>query len=632
MRANQVILDIELYPNYLLIGFRNHVGGIKCFEKWNDSELDVESIERILEVAETITFNGNGYDFPIMTLALSGADNATLKQASDAIIVDQLRPWDFYKRYGLREPKWNHIDLIAPAPAVNISLKLYGGRIHTLRMQDLPISPNELITEENHDILVSYWRNDLQVTEDLYHAIEDRIELRRTMSSEYGIDLRSKSDAQIAEAVIKKQVEELTSSKVRKPTPAHRTFNYFKPTYAKFETEQLRGVLEFFENVEFVSEKNGVISSVEEPQTVKIGETKFKLGLGGIHSQESEVSYFSDDEYAIWDFDVSAYYPSIFIQLGLYPDALGESFVEVFKQIVATRIQAKKDKNKLVDGSMKIMINGTFGKTGSVYSILFAPNLMIQTTVTGQICLLMLIERLHKYGISIVSGNTDGIVMKIPRAYFETRLKPIIQAWEKLTGFVMEGTEFKSVHMRDVNNYVAIRPDGSVKAKGIFASGGLQKSPTNDICAKAFIKYLKHGTSIEDTIRGCTDIRDFLSIRTVKGGAVKDGQYLGKAIRWYASTEVEGTINYKSNNNKVPKTDKCRPCMILPDEFPNDVDFDRYIKETNAFFYDVGLKPRPIPTKIPRKNSHAWKAMFELGEIVEFEGKFVHKDDLSWMS
>lgn len=625
-------MDIELYPNYLLVGFMNCKGGIKYFEKWNDSELDVDGIKAILDVVEVITFNGNAYDMPILTLALSGAPNAQLKYASDKIIVDKMRQWDFYKHFGLKEPKWNHVDLNEPSPAVKISLKLYGARLHTKRLQDLPIEPDMLIDESNHDLLVSYWKNDLRVTEDLYHAVEDRIDLRRVMSDEYRIDLRSKSDAQIAESVIKLQVERMTESKVKKPSPCKQVFKYQKPPYAKFETEQLQQVLDFFTNVDFVSEENGVISSVDEPPTVTIGNSTFKLGLGGIHSQESEASHISDSDYAIWDFDVGAYYPSIFIQLGLYPDALGDSFVDVFKGIVAKRMQAKKDKNKLIDGSMKIMINGTFGKTGSVFSVLFAPNLMIQTTVTGQICLLMLVEKLHKYGVEVVSGNTDGIVLKMPREYLETRVKPIIVGWEKLTGFEMEGTEYKSIHMRDVNNYIAIKPDGSIKTKGIFSPGGITKSPTSDICAKAFIRYLTDGVPVDETIRSCRDIREFVSVRSVTGGAIKDGEYLGKVIRWYASTDVKGAIVYKKNGNKVPKTDGCRPLMILPEEFPEDVDFDRYIKEANSYFYDVGLKPRPIPTKIPRKNTLAWKAMYAEGEIVEFDGKFVHRDDLAWMT
>lgn len=623
MKPNQVVMDIELYHNYLLVMFVNSQGGSKYFEKWNDSELDCEGIQTILGAAETITFNGNGYDLPILTLALSGANNATLKQASDAIIVDQLRPWDFYKRYGLKEPKWNHVDLIEPAPAVKISLKLYGGRMHSKRLQDLPIEPHEEIDDEKRKTLISYCRNDLETTIDLLHAIDDRIDLRRKMSAEYGIDLRSKSDAQIAEGVIKKQVETINGVKVRKGAVVRRTFNYIKPDFVRFQSEQLQNVLNFFETVEFVSEKNGVISITQDPPVVTIGSTKYKLGMGGLHSQESEIHHIANDEYVIWDFDVGAYYPSIFIQLGLFPEALGEPFVEVFTGIVDRRLAAKKSGDKITDSSMKIMINGTFGKTGSIYSILFAPNLMIQTTVTGQLALLMLIERLETYGISVVSGNTDGIVMKIPKAYFEKRLKPIIAAWEKVTGFVMEGTEYSAIYNRDVNNYIAVKTDGKIKTKGIFSPGGLQKSPTNDICSKAFIAYLTEETPIEDTIRGCTDIREFLSVRTVKGGAIKDDLYLGKAIRWYYANDIVGTINYKTNGNTVPRTEGAKPCMILPDEFPDDVNYDWYIKEANDMLMDVGLVKRPKPAKIPRKNCKAWQELVDKGYLIQDGDEYV---------
>src|SRR5690606_23235893 len=51
--------------------------------------------------------------------------------------------------------------------------------------------------------------------------------------------------------------------------------------------------------------------------------------------------------------------------------------------------------------SLKITINGSFGKLGSMWSILFSPNLLIQTTVTGQLALLLLIEWLEAEGIQV---------------------------------------------------------------------------------------------------------------------------------------------------------------------------------------------------------------------------------------
>jgi hypothetical protein len=217
--------------------------------------------------------------------------------------------------------------------------------------------------------------------------------------------------------------------------------------------------------------------------------------------------------------------------------------------------------------------------------------------------------------------------MKIPKGRFD-EVKSIISSWENSTKFNMEGTQYSAVYSRDVNNYIAIKTDGKVKTKGIFTPGGLQKSPTNDVCAKAFIHHILTGESIEDFILKHKDFRDFLSIKQVNGGAVKDGVYLGKVVRWYYSTSVSGTINYKKNGNIVQRSTGGKPCMTLPDEFPSDINYRWYIKEANKFLWNVGIKPEPIPTKIPRKNTKLWKEMFARGEIVEFEGKFIHVNDV----
>lgn len=107
------------------------------------------------------------------------------------------------------------------------------------------------------------------------------------------------------------------------------------------------------------------------------------------------------------------------------------------------------------DEGGKLQINGTFGKTGSPYSVLFAPEMLIQTTMTGQLLLLMLIEWHEAYGIPVVSANTDGIVIYCHRDKLSLS-EALIAEWENRTGLEMETTEYKSLHSKDVNNYIAI--------------------------------------------------------------------------------------------------------------------------------------------------------------------------------
>lgn len=193
--------------------------------------------------------------------------------------------------------------------------------------------------------------------------------------------------------------------------------------------------------------------------------------------------------------------------------------------------------------------------------------------------------------IKVVSANTDGIVI-MPHETQVSRLNEIISMWEKLTNFETEETRYKAIYSRDVNNYIAIydKPQKGVsyKGKGVFGETNLKKQPTNEICAKAVAEFLINGTPLRKTIEASENLTDFLTVKTVKGGAHKDGWLLGKAIRWYYAYDVDGTINYIMNGNTVPNSEGAKPCMDLPATFPNDVDYDKYIEMCTAMLNDMG--------------------------------------------
>ena len=161
-----------------------------------------------------------------------------------------------------------------------------------------------------------------------------------------------------------------------------------------------------------------------------------------------------------------------FLGQRLYPSHIGSDFLTVYKGLVDKRIKAKREGNKVVNEALKVTINGSFGKFGSRWSALYGPNLLIQTTVTGQLSLLMLIEALELSGISVVSANTDGIVIYCHKRN-QAVLNQIVGDWEAATGFNTEETEYTAIYSRDINNYLAIKSDGSYKAKGAYADADL---------------------------------------------------------------------------------------------------------------------------------------------------------------
>jgi hypothetical protein len=602
----KAVCDTEAFPNYWSIAFREVDGPrVISFERTETQRLNIPALHNIFRRWTVITFNGINYDMPMIALALMGAKNALLKRANDDIIpgggLVGLKYWEFEERYGVSMPDYlDHIDLmeVSPGSPAKPSLKLYAGRLHSRRMQDLPFNPSQRLSDEQIAQVRSYHGNDLEVTLDLYRELQPQIELRARMSERYGIDLRSKSDAQVAEAVIRVEIERREGRRVYKPDIVRGSFRYTAPDYIRFADPELRALLLGIQQASFGVGPDGVVRApaILEGAKVVIGGGEYRVGLGGLHSSEKRAVHLADDDEVLLDRDVTSYYVNIILGCSLYPKHLGAVFLAVYKELYEERLAAKRAGDKSKAESLKVVVLGSFGKFGSPYSVLYAPNLMIQTTITGQLAALMLIEWLNRAHFVVISANTDGFVTRVPRARRE-EFEAIVKEWETATGLPTEETEYAALYARDVNNYLALKPNGEVKRKGVFTAAGpgqpgaagMKKNPDGDIVIEAVIALLRDGKPVERTIRGCTDIRKFVAIRRVKGGAEKDGKVLGKAVRWYRGVGAEGQISYCENGNKVPDSDGAVPCMDLPTEFPLDVDYTAYIHEAYATLQELGL-------------------------------------------
>lgn len=628
------VFDVETYVNFFYVAFKCLKNNkYVAFEQSADFSLDKEKFRFMMFNFCIVSFNGTNYDVPMIELALKGATCEELKDASDFIIKGDNKYFNFEKQYKLKIGKYNHIDLFDVAP-LDGSLKLYAARIHCETMQDLPFDPEHVLKKEEAPIVRNYCCVDLDKTQLLLEFLAPEVQLRYEMSDKYKIDLRSKSDAQIAEAVICSELQKITGRYPQKPyVPDGLSLKYNVPSFLSFESPVLQKALNDIANAEFKLGGNGKPiwpeGLGEREKTTKgwtwvlkvnINGKNYKLGMGGLHSQEKTVSYKAENGMILADNDVASYYPMIILLLSLFPSHLGKSFLEVYKNIVDYRLHAKEQakvckkagdkegakKWKTIADSLKIVINGSFGKLGERFSRLYSPQLMLQVTITGQLCLLMLIEQLEKSGIEVISGNTDGVVSY----YHESRhndVRQIIKLWEQKTGFETEETQYSAIYSRDVNNYIAIKKEGGesdakylderlgCKTKGAYSERGsalnsiLSKNPETLICTDSVLQMLVNKKPVEETIRECKDIKRFISIKNVKGGGEKGGIYLGKVVRWYYPKNEGGYIAYSLSGNKVANTNGARPLMDLPTTIPNDIDYSWYEKEANAILFDIGF-------------------------------------------
>lgn len=631
--VNEAVTDTECYPNYWCIGFENiDTGKRLVLEMFDGHPLDRNKLRDTFKRFRIYTFNGMHYDIPMICYAMmAGTTNAMLKKLNDFIIVEnklrgekKLMPWQILERFGISIPAWiDHIDLFEVAPGVRLSLKKYGARMNMKRLAETPIPFDQPINlKTDRPKVIAYMNNDLATTAELKRRLKTELQTRNWMSSELGIDLRSKSDAQMAEAQFKVKYERATGSPPDKPKVRSMRFHYDPPPFIRFKTPQLQQMFDTICQTEFVVDARDhrlkkVWGVVKLPKAIKdiklrIGFTDYKIGVGGLHSQEHSRSFIADEDTLIKDRDVRAYYPRLMLACGYEPTALEGYFTPIFKESVEKRdvfkfkAQMLKDAGEPVEvwieydnqsGTFKIVNNGTFGKAGSPYSILYSPKLLISTTITGQLCLLMLIERLEAAGFSVISANTDGIVTLIPKEKYGL-FTAIVFDWECDTQLQTEEVDYAGVYSRDVNSYIAVKTNEKTgkmeaKRKGLFAKAGLQDKhdPTYDICSTAVVNYLIDGDDIEKTVRRCADITQFLAVKQVKSGAFKDGELIGSMIRWYIGENERDAI-YTHDRKRVAGTTGAVPCLDLPDEFPDDLDYEWYVREAYARLNDIGLKVR----------------------------------------
>lgn len=544
-RRENFLTDVESYPNYFLVVFTHVLTGAVFYleEISGGPRLDTHTLSWILKNGVTIGFNSINYDLPILIMASYGWTPEKLFEATHNIIVNGFRGNDILRANKLKVFHCDHIDLIEVAPLM-ASLKTYAGRLHAPRMQDLPFKPGTFLTQDQITITRWYCVNDTRNTELLRNELEEEIDLRYTLSNEYKVDLRSKSDAQIAEAIIGQEYKRITGVRAERPKiDIGTSYRYRVPHFIKFQSPLLNWALDTVAFARFVVDETGSVALPAEVAALQlqINGSVYRMGNGGLHSSEKCAAHYTDADNVLHDWDVASFYPYIMLNQSLSPKHLGEPFLRVYRGIVERRIAAKRAKQKVIADSLKIVVNGSFGKLGSKYSILYAPDLLIQVTITGQLSLLMLIERLELASIPVVSANTDGIVIKCPRR-MQNVMMGIIRQWEADTNFTLEETRYMGLFSRDVNNYIAVKqkfdeekklwvevPDGT-KGKGAYVNPWLskkrsqeklKKNPAATICTEAVSEFLTKGTPIMTTIKSCTDIAKFICVRSVTGGAVK---------------------------------------------------------------------------------------------------------------
>lgn len=618
------IYDIEVFPNFFSITAKNKMTGkIVQLVLWEDDDgNNLYHIPKQRELQKIYTFFTSGsktfvgynnfkYDDVIIAFLLNLIEDnevincQILKEESDRIIRGQRLPFDHPDKVLIWELPYiksfpnNNLDgleILRKGYITSGSLKMVGIKLQHDKVQETFYDFNSnLYTTEEIENTLHYNLNDVEITEKLFDAILDRIELREDLVKDYEISqLLSASDSKIAKTLFRTWYCKRTGEKYQNIKDKKKEYQENLPDVIQvsdivfddieFYTTEFQEVFNRLQNIKILWSDEAKKYEFEEKEIVwKMNGCVYSFGLGGIHSVDIDIPgiFFPNDDEYLLDADVSSQYPSVIRNRNICPSFLDTNhFIQMFSSLIDERLEAKYiakkckkqgDKTSLVfkkakrkADSLKIAINTGYGTFNDPTWIFYDPYASYRVTLNCQLYLLMLIENLEMNDIKIISANTDGIIIRCKKDKFSV-FQEIKEKWEHKLNFQLEETYYRKYVRKDVNDYIAQEINGDIKGKGrdFRTELDLTKGYSYPVIRQALNAYYIDGIDIMDFLKqknNPKDIYDFCS--AVK---VSQSKWLGCVLE-----KVKVITNYYRKDGKtLLKNPKVK--YILLDAYENQM-------------------------------------------------------------
>lgn len=436
--------------------------------------------------------------------------------------------------------------------------------------------------------MLDYNINDVFLVCEMVRLNPDEIKLRYSISSAFDLNVLSSSRANIADKLTTKVYSNMTGlhkSKFEK-LRTERTKMSFKKIifpHIKFKTKELQDLLEYMKTVSVYHTNKDAFC-----KEITFYGTTYTLACGGIHTQDKPVILISDDKFLYKHFDYNSYYPSIVVSYDIAPEHLNKKiFVEMVRYFRDTRVKCKHTDdsegyvmagvpNKTAAEALKIVINSIYGKFGSDTFFLYDRIAQLKVTINGQLMTMTLVEELELNGIHVISANTDGIVIKLPRDKMDV-FNDITKRWNETNRMGADSEDYKAYIARDVNNYFAVWENGKVDYKGALDPKqylkDYKKGYDMPIVATAVYEYLYNNVPVMETLRNHKDILDFCKTQNVGRqfevvyDTIEDGKIVSihsqRHVRFYVSTKGVILQKEEKTTGKRSKLAGGLPVQIL---------------------------------------------------------------------
>ena len=507
--------------------------------------------------------------------------------------------------------------------------------------------------------MMHYNLNDVYIVCEIVRLNPDEIKSRYAVSKTYQVDVLNSSRSKTADTLFEKFYSKFSglTPEQWKGGKTERTAMSFKKVifpFIEFKTPALKNLLSELYGITIYRTSKDAFS-----KEVTIGNVTYNLATGGLHSQDRPMELWSTTsfgdyssptggrKYTIYHYDVASYYPSIMADHAVYPEHLNKgAFVGLIKWMRDTRVTVKHSNEKVIDGIpkdvlalvLKIVINSIYGKFGFEKGSLYDRLAVLRVTVNGQLMLLMLCEALELEGISIISANTDGIMVKVYEDQ-EDKFNEISNWWREKTKMKADSDIVHCLIARDVNNYIAqfrtIKngvPKLKLEYKGalnpFMYAIDLQKGYDMPIVAQAVSDYFLKGVPIMDTLQFATNILDFCKTQNVgrqfhvEETKVVNGEVkhivCQRYVRFYVSNR--GVVIEKVHNDSGARSRLAAGSVVTvlntlddKDIALRDINFRYYYQECIKIIDPIklGITPKGSGKTKIKKQSGLYNSLFD---------------------
>ncbi|AXF53124.1 MAG: hypothetical protein [Caudoviricetes sp.] len=291
------VFDIETYPNiFTLAAVFANGKGMRVYEI-SDRRNDIEEMLAFLRNVAVnkhrmVGFNNVGFDYPVIHYILDKSRKAK-KDGKELVIssgeiyrkVEQLFAEAKTNRFGSAVKSADvlikQVDLFKiwhfDNKAKATSLKVLEFNMRSKNIEDLPFPVGKRLTNAEMDVLIDYNKHDVMETLKFYHHSMEEIQMRDTLTKQFGFDCTNFNDTKIGKELFVRRLEEAKPGvcyKMVKQGPRMvRKMQQTKRSsidlgecilpYIKFERPEFQAIHKWFAS-QTITETNGVFSDIEE--------------------------------------------------------------------------------------------------------------------------------------------------------------------------------------------------------------------------------------------------------------------------------------------------------------------------------------------------------------------------------